>query len=132
MRRKILAALALAYLLTGCCGKPGLVLYTWSDMFPPEILIGFEEETGIKIRYVEFDTNETMFAKLQAAKRGKYDLVIADDYMVENVVNGGLAKKIDHDLLSNFRNINPLYQGQFYDPFDEYTVPYGAGVQTIV
>jgi spermidine/putrescine-binding protein len=132
MRRKILAALALAFLLTGCSGKPRLVLYTWGGMFPQEILSGFEKETGVKVRYVNFDNNETMFARLQAAKGGRYDLVIADDYMVENVVKEGLAKKINYAQLSNFRNINSLYQGQFYDPDDEYTVPYGAGVQTIV
>lgn len=132
MRRIILAVLSLVFLLTGCGGGKRLVLYTWSDMFPPEILAGFEKETRIKLNYVNFDSNETMIAKLQAARGGSYDLVIADDYMVENVVKEGLAKKLDHSRLSNYRNINPIYQKQFYDPADEYTVPYGAGVQTIV
>jgi spermidine/putrescine-binding protein len=42
------------------------------------------------------------------------------------------VQKLDTSRLSNYRNINPVYQKQFYDPRDEYTVPYGAGVQTIV
>jgi len=121
-----------AFLLAGCGGGKTFVLYTWSDMFPPEIFAGFEKETGIKVNYVNFDSDETMFAKLQAEKGGSYDLVIADDYMVENVIKEGLAKKLDRSRLSNYRNINPLYQKQFYDPADEYTVPYGAGIQTIV
>ena len=132
MPRKIVFALILALVLTGCGGKSRMVLYTWSDMFPREILNSFEKDTGYKIRYVTFDTNETMIAKLDAAKGGRYDLVIADDYMVENVVNNGLAQRIDRSLLSNYANINTIYQGQFYDPADEYTIPYGAGVQTIV
>jgi len=132
MRMKYFVVLTLAFLITSCGGKPQFVLYTWSDMFPPEILGGFEKETGIKIRYVNFDTNETMFARLHSAGGGSYDLVIADDYMVENVIGEGLAQTIDRGRLSGFRNINPLYQGQFYDPHDRYTVPYGAGVQTIV
>jgi spermidine/putrescine-binding protein len=116
----------------GCTGKPKFVLYTWTDMFPQEILKGFEHDTGIKLRYVVFDTNETMFAKLKAAKGGRYDLVIADDYMVENMINEGLVQKIDRSRLTNYRNINSHYQQQFYDPADDYTIPYGAGVQTIV
>lgn len=130
--RKLLVVLVLIFLFAGCSGKPSLVIYTWSDMFPQEVLDGFEKETGIRLRYVNFDTNETMIAKLKAAKGGKYDLVIADDYMIENIIDEELAQKLDRSQLPNFGNINPLYQRQFYDPSDEYTIPYGAGVQTIV
>ena len=132
MCRKWLAVLILALAFTGCSGKSKLVLYTWTDMFPPDILSGFERDTGRKIQYVIFDTNETMIDKVKAAKGGKYDLIIADDYMLENVVNEGLARRIDRSRLSNYDNINPRYQGQFYDPADEYTIPYGAGILTIV
>jgi spermidine/putrescine-binding protein len=132
MKKVIIVALAFAALIVGCQGKPSLVLYTWSEMFPPEIIKSFEEDCGIKVKYVVFDTNEAMFARLQAAKGGKYDLVIADDYMIENIILEGLAQKLDISKIPNYRNINALYQQQFYDPADEYTVPYGAGVQTIV
>jgi len=134
MLRKLVFILVLvpALLLAACGDKNTLVIYSWSDMFPQEILTGFENETGIKVKYVNFDTNETMFVKLKTAKGGSYDLIIADDYMVENVVSEGLAQKIDRSLLRNYDNINPVYQKQFYDPSDEYTIPYGAGVQTIV
>lgn len=113
-------------------GNQTLNLFTWEGMFPEEVLRGFTEETGIAINYVNFDYDETMLAKLQTAKGGDYDLVIADDYIIELAVSEGLVKKLETDKISNYQNINPLYQGQFYDPADEYTVPYGAGVQTIV
>ena len=101
-------------------------------MFPQEVLDGFEEETGCKIVYSNFDTDETMLEKVSMAKGGDYDVVIADDYILEKIVEEGLATKLDKDKISNWGNINPLYQGQFYDEKDEYTVPYGAGIPLIV
>lgn len=123
-----------AAVLAGCGSKENkeMVLYTWEGMFPQEVLDGFEEETGTKIIYSNFDTDETMLEKLSQAKGGDYDVVIADDYIIETVIEEGLAEKLDKEKLSGFENINPLYQGQFYDPDDEYTVPYGAGIPLIV
>ena len=132
----ILAVVVCLSVFAGCGGsakKTGgtLNLYTWAEMFDPDVLEGFEKETGITINYTNFDYDETMLEKLQAANGGEYDLVIADDYIIETVIAEGLAQKLDKSKLSNWGNINPIYQGQFYDPTDEYTVPYGAGVQTI-
>jgi spermidine/putrescine-binding protein len=128
----IVFILGLALLVSGCGKKNTFTLYTWDEMFPQEILRGFEKETGIRINYVNFDTGEVMLSRLQTAKGGDYDLVIADDYIIELAVVEGLVRKLDKSKLSNYRNINPVYQKQFYDPNDEYTVPYGAGVMTIV
>ena len=133
---------SLLLVLALCLSLPGLslsaraddstlMLYTWAEMFPPEVLNAFEEETGIKVNYVNFDLDETMLAKLEAANGGDYDVIIADDYIIEQAIGLGLLQKLDKEKISNFGNINPIYQGQFYDPQDEYTVPYGAGVQTI-
>ena len=116
----------------GAADATQLNLYTWEGMFPQELLDGFEQEMGITINYVNFDTDETMLTRLQAEKGGAYDLIIADDYIIETVIAEGLAAKLDKEKLPNWSNINPVYQGQFYDPADEYTVPFGAGVQTIV
>ncbi|MGI6642444.1 MAG: polyamine ABC transporter substrate-binding protein [Bacillota bacterium] len=133
-----LAATILGALLAGCGPKDPeknsvtLNLFTWEGMFPQEVLDQFTQETGITINYSNFDFDETMLTKLQAAKGGDYDLVIADDYIIETVIQEGLAQKLDLSQIGNFGNINPIYQGQFYDPNNEYTVPYGAGVQTIV
>lgn len=109
-----------------------LVLFTWQGMFPQEVLDGFEKETGVKVIYSNFDTDETMLEKLSMAKGGDYDFVIADDYILETVIANGLAQELDKESLENIGNINPLYQGQFYDPEDAYTVPYGAGIPLVV
>ena len=140
MRKWMAGALCLSAavaLMSGCGTSKGsegkeLVLFTWEGMFPQEVLDGFEEETGIKIVYSNFDTDETMLEKLAQSKGGDYDLVIADDYIVEAAIQEGLVQKLDKEKISNFKNINSLYQGQFYDPADEYTVPYGAGIPLIV
>ena len=117
---------------TGTQGGGTLNLFTWEGMFPQEFMNSFEKDTGIKINYVNFDSDETMLTKLEAAGGGDYDLIFADDYIIETVIAKGLAQKWDQSKLTNRANINPLYQGQFYDPTDEYTVPHGAGIQTIV
>jgi spermidine/putrescine transport system substrate-binding protein len=109
-----------------------LNLFTWEGMFPQDVLDSFTAETGITINYANFDLDETMLTKLQAAEGGDYDLVIADDYIIETAIAEGLVQKLDKSKIPNIGNINPAYQGQFYDPTDEYTVPYGAGVHTIV
>ena len=138
MKKRVIAAMLAA--VTALSLTPGtvmaaddeLVLFTWEGMFPQEVLDGFTEETGIKIVYSNFDTDETMLEKLSLAKGGDYDVVIADDYIIEQAVNAGLVSELDKDAITNFGNINPLYQGQYYDPDDKYTVPYGAGIPLIV
>lgn len=129
----VLAVAMFALMFTGCGSKSDtLNLYTWEGMFPQEVLDAFTAETGIKINYVNFDTDETMLTKLQAAKGGDYDVVIADDYILESVIAEGLAQKLDKAKIPNIKNVNPAVQNLFYDPASDYTVPYGAGLQTIV
>lgn len=141
MRAKKAAAVMLCAALTAAMvtgvsvsakDKDELVLYTWDGMVPQEVLDDFEKETGTKVVYSNFDTDETMLEKLSQAKGGDYDVVIADDYIIESAVKEGLVQKLDKDAITNWGNINPLFQGQFYDPADEYTVPYGAGIPLIV
>ena len=116
----------------GTAASGELNLYTWEGMFPQEVLDAFTAETGIKVNYSSFDTDETMLAKLETAKGGDYDVVIADDYIIETAIAEGLVMGLDKSKIANIGNVNPVYQGQFFDPEDAYTVPYGAGVQTIV
>ena len=82
--------------------KDELVLYTWDGMFPQEVLDDFEKETGTKVVYSNFDTDETMLEKLSQAKGGDYDVVIADDYIIDSAVKEGLVQKIDKDTVSNY------------------------------
>ena len=139
----LLLTLGLAVFSLAGCGKETaqtntsglsgeLNLYTWDGMFPQEILRGFEEETGVKINFSHLDYDEDMLAKLEETQGGDYDLVIADDYIIEVVIQEGLAQKLDTGRLENYGNLNPVFMSQFYDPQNEYTVPYGAGIPLIM
>lgn len=141
MKKRVLAILLCSImagsLLSGCGGEKEennkeLVLYTWEGLFPQEVLDDFEKEKGIRIINSNFDSNETMLEKVQQSDGKDYDVVIGDDYIIEQVVKNGLAKELDKSKLSNYGNINPLYQGQFYDPDNKYTIPHGAGIPLIV
>jgi len=64
-------------------------------MFPQEVLDGFKEEYGVEINYSNFDYDETMLAKLEESQGKDYDLVIADDYIIELAIEQGLVQKLD-------------------------------------
>ena len=110
MKKKVFAiALAAAAALTMTTAvhaedNDELVLFTWD---------AFTEQTGVKVIYSNFDTDETMLEKLAQAEGGDYDVIVADDYIIEQAVQAGLVSEIDRDVVTNFGNINPLYQGQF-------------------
>ena len=92
MKKKLLAAILTVAAVCGSvapvyAADSELVLYTWEGMFPQEVLDGFEEETGCKIVYSNFDTDETMLEKVSMAKGGDYDVVIADDYILEKIIS---------------------------------------------
>jgi spermidine/putrescine transport system substrate-binding protein len=109
-----------------------LNLFAWDAMFPQEVLDGFEEETGIKINYSNFDSNEAMLAKLEESNGSGYDIVFCDDYIIEVAIEEGLVQKLDKTKLKNYGNLDPRFMSQFYDPTNEYTVPHGAGIPLIV
>lgn len=140
MKKRVMALMltfALACGMMAGCGKGAeekgeLNLYTWNGMFPQEILDGFEEETGYSINFSHFDYDEEMLAKLEETEGGDYDLVIADDYIIEVVIAQGLSQELDTAKLKNYGNLNPVFMSQFYDPDNKYTVPYAAGIPLIV
>jgi spermidine/putrescine transport system substrate-binding protein len=135
----ILALAVLCAVLVVGCGKDSengkskeLNIFAWEGMFPQEVLDGFEEETGITINYSNFDSNEAMLAKLAESNGNGYDVVFCDDYIIEVAIEEGLAQKLDKTKLENYSHLDPRFMSQFYDPTNEYTVPYGAGIPVIV
>lgn len=135
MKRLIAIILCFSFLLilVGCSAQTSktLTIYTWAGMFPDEVIANFEKETGITVNYQNFDTDENMLMALEASEGADYDLVIADDYIIEQVISENLAQKLDKEKISYWSSIDSRFQGQFYDPNDEYTVPYGAGIMQI-
>ncbi|MBU3190443.1 spermidine/putrescine ABC transporter substrate-binding protein [Clostridium bowmanii] len=109
-------------------------IYTWANYVPDTVVKGFEKSTGIKVNYSNFSTNEEMLAKLQAAKGGQYDVIICADYMVQNMAKqkSVLLKPINQSAISNYKNLDKAYLGQYYDKTNKYSVPYSLGSQMIV
>ena len=91
----------------------------------------FEDLTGIKVNYTNFDSNEDMYAKLKSGG-ANYDLVFPSDYMIERLIDEGLLEKLDYSKIPNFKYIDPKYNGLYYDPKDEYTVAYNVGYVALI
>lgn len=91
----------------------------------------FEELTGIKVNYTNFDSNEDMYAKLKSGG-ANYDVIIPSDYMIERLIHEGLLEKLDFSHIPTFRYIDKKYRGLYYDPKDEYTVAYNVGYVALI
>ncbi|MBQ9988535.1 MAG: spermidine/putrescine ABC transporter substrate-binding protein [Clostridia bacterium] len=132
----IALALVLCVLPLAGCGaqaeKEELIVYTWTGYIPDDVIQAFEEETGINVIYNSFETNEEMLAKLENTNGGEYDLVLASDYIIKLAGDKGLIGELDKEQIPNLKNIDPLYQGFFYDPENKLTVPYAPGIPLIV
>lgn len=131
----LLLALVMLTSILGACSKKEtkeLNLYTWAEYVPADVITAFEEKTGIKVNYTSFETNEEMLAKLENSKGGDYDIILASDYIIKLAADEGLVKELDKSKISNFSNIDPIYQGFFYDTDNQYTVPYAPGTPLIV
>lgn len=110
-----------------------LNILTWAEYIDRDtILTPFEEETGIRVDYSFINSNEEMLTKLQSVGGGTYDIILASDYIIDIAREEGLLRKLDKEKLPNFQNIDPNFQSQFYDPENEYTVPYVAGTPLII
>jgi spermidine/putrescine transport system substrate-binding protein len=113
-----------------------LYLYNWSEYMPEAVLEQFQQETGIKVVYSTYESNEAMYAKLRLLDaRNSYDLVVPSTYYVSKMRREGLLKNIDRDKLKNFGNLDPKLINQPFDPDNSYSVPYlwgstGIGVNT--
>jgi putrescine transport system substrate-binding protein len=109
-----------------------LNIYNWSDYIADDTIANFEKETGIKVRYDVFDSNEILHAKLVAGKTG-YDIVVPSSYWAKIQADGGLLRKLDKAQLPNLKNMDPAIQTQLasLDPGNQYLVNWLWGYTTV-
>lgn len=102
--------------------------YNWSDYIEPSVLGAFTRETGIKVRYDTFDSNDTLETKLLAGKSG-YDVVVPTAYFLQRQIAAGVFQKLDRAKLTNLGNAWPEIAQRlaFYDPGNQYAVNYMWG-----
>jgi len=109
-----------------------LNVYNWSDYIAEDTIANFEKETGIKVRYDNFDSNEILHAKLVAGKTG-YDVVVPSSYWAKIQADGGLLMKLDRAKLPNWKNLDPALLEQLakLDPGNQFQVNWLWGFTTI-
>jgi spermidine/putrescine transport system substrate-binding protein len=102
-----------------------LYVYNWSEYMPEAVLEQFQEETGVKVVYSTFDSNEAMYAKLRLVdEKNSYDLAVPSTYYVSKMRREGLLAPIDKSRLKNFGHLDPKLVNQPFDPDNQYSVPY--------
>ena len=128
-----------AALLSGCGSankypNVKVYVYNWGEYIDPETLDMFEKETGIQVIYDEFDTNETMYPKVEAGA-SNYDVVCPSDYMIQKMIDNNLLQELNWDNIPNAKaNIGAQYyeQSEAFDPGNRYAVPYCWGTVGIL
>jgi spermidine/putrescine transport system permease protein len=132
--KRILTLLPLVLLLVQSCDRqetPSLDLFAWSEYIPQEVIDGFTKETGVKVNYETYDSNEAMVTKL-AQGSARYDLIQPSEYAVENLIRRAMLEPLDPSQIPNAKNLDEAYRDPSYDPGLKYSIPYMAGTVGIV
>ncbi len=129
--------------MPGCgatkAGKNGEVnVYNWGEYMAlgqeddiENVIEMFEKETGIKVNYTTYDTNEELYSKLTQSN-DSYDVIIPSEYMISKLIDEGLLKEIDFDNVPNYQYIDDRFKSLPCDPEGKYTVCYSWGVTAMV
>ena len=146
MKRKVmlicavLAGLMLGAVLTGCGGSGKkqesnvLKVYNWGEYIDEDVIAEFEEETGIKVVYDTFSTNEEMYPRIEADS-SLYDVICPSEYMVKKMMENDLLQPVDWSKLENGGNLNQVYMkilSDQIDPGNKYMIPYCWGTVGIL
>lgn len=110
-----------------------LYVYNWGDYIDDEVVAMFEEETGIKVTYDMFETNEEMYPVIEAGAV-TYDVVCPSDYMIQKMIENDMLAEINFENVPNISQINPKYMemSRSFDPENRYSVPYCWGTVGIL
>jgi putrescine transport system substrate-binding protein len=147
-RKAAIAVLLAAVVVVGCGRKPSepaadasgpspaeekvLNVYNWSDYIDPAMVEAFQKETGIRVSYDVFDSNEVLETKLLTGKSG-YDLVVPSAYFLERQIQAGVFRKLDRGQLPNLGHLDEGLQRSIasHDPRNEHGVIYMWGTTGI-
>lgn len=135
MIRKWMALLFTLLLIAGCGGKEEqnakqLNLYIWSAYISETTLHRFEKETGIKVRFDTYDSNEALLEKMMSGV-SDYDVIVPSDYMVRVLSHQNLLEKLDLAKLPNHKNLGKMFTNLPYNPGNTAAVPFLWGTTGI-
>lgn len=128
----VLAGVLCAGLLGGCgsSSKPTLKVYSWGEYIDTSLLGQFEKEYDCKVVYETFDSNESMYTKIQSGET--YDVLVPSDYMIERLMKEDKLQPIDWSLVPNASGLDEAVMGETYDPDNTYSVPFFYGTVGIL
>ncbi len=115
----------------GYSGKNVLNIYNWGDYIDPALIKQFEKESGIKVVYQTFDSNEAMLTKIEQGGT-TYDIAVPSDYAIAKMIDEKLVLPIDHQKIPNLKNIDSRFLDLSFDPKNKYSIPYFWGTVGIV
>ncbi|NRG46427.1 ABC transporter substrate-binding protein [Bacillus sp. CRN 9] len=115
----------------GYTGDNTLTVYNWGDYIDMDILDQFEEETGIKVIYETFDSNEAMLTKIQQGGTS-YDIAVPSEYAIEKMEEEDLLLPIDHEKIPNLQYIDSRFLDLSFDENNKYSIPYFWGTVGIL
>ncbi|HJZ12681.1 MAG TPA: spermidine/putrescine ABC transporter substrate-binding protein, partial [Acidobacteriota bacterium] len=107
-----------------------LNLYIWSAYITEETVNRFEKETGIRVHFDTYDSNEALLEKMQSGV-ADYDVIVPSDYMVRILKHQNLLEKLDHTRLPNVKNLSARFRNLPFDPNNEHSVPFLWGTTGI-
>ena len=105
--------------------------YNWGDYIDEDILAEFTAETGIKVNYMLYETNEQLYSILRQGG-STFDVIIPSDYMISRLIAEDMLETINLENVPNYALIADEYKGMDYDPTGEYAVPYMWGTVGII
>ncbi|MFC3928020.1 ABC transporter substrate-binding protein [Streptococcus caprae] len=108
-----------------------LVIYNWGDYIDPELLEKFTAETGIKVQYETFDSNEAMYTKIKQGGT-TYDIAVPSDYMIDKMTKENLLVALDYSKITGMDQIGEEFLNKSFDPGNKYSIPYFWGTLGIV
>ena len=106
-----------------------ITVYNWGQYISDgtdeslDVIQAFEEETGIKVNYLTFDSNESMYTKLKTGGT-TFDVIIPSDYMIAKLISEDMLEPLDFANIPNYEYIDEAFRDQAYDPQNAYSVPY--------
>lgn len=117
---------------TAQAGSPDtLIVYNWGDYIDPELITQFEEETGYKVIYETFDSNEAMYTKINQGGTN-YDIAIPSEYTIHKMIDENMLLPIDYSKITGFDHIDARFKNQSFDPGNKYSIPYFWGTLGII
>jgi spermidine/putrescine transport system substrate-binding protein len=111
-----------------------LHIFSWADYWPEEddnnLLRDFQEACGVEVTIDTYPSNEDLAAKIRAGNSG-YDIIVPSDYMVDILIQENRLLKLDKTQIPNIANLDQNQMGLYYDPNNDYSLPYQYGMTGI-